>query len=166
MSNSLPLATPANSPCWLANDLENIAALICPWDHGQGADLWREILAGDQEAAMSAMAIAPNQNRGRIVRAWIAETNRELTSSPMKRQAMKRTKEFLLELFFRVASRRERRALMKLIEEQRTALDQGETINRRTMERLDACERRYVRQRRRCNRVIEALTSCSEQSAR
>jgi hypothetical protein len=70
MSNMLrqALATPANSPCWLANDLENIAALICPWDHGEGADLWRKMLAGDQEAAVSAMAIAPNQNRGRIVR--------------------------------------------------------------------------------------------------
>ena len=163
MSNFLrqALATPANSPCWLANDLENIAALICPWDQGQGADLWREILAGDQEAAMSAMAIAPNQNRGRIVRAWIAETNRELTSSPMKRQAMKRTKELLLGLIIRVAFRRERRALIKLIEEQRTALDQGETINRRTMERLDACERQYARERHRCGRAIAALMALS-----
>ena len=76
---------------------------------------------------------------------------------------MKRTREFLLEFFFRVAFRRERRALMTLLEEQRTALCQGDAINLRTAERLDACERRYARERRRCDRVIAALLA---QSAR
>ena len=61
-------ANPDNSPRWLANDLENISALICPWDHVLGADLWSKVLAGDKEAALSAMVMAHNQHRGRIVR--------------------------------------------------------------------------------------------------
>ena len=63
-----PAATLVNSPRWLANDLENIAGLICPWDHAQGADQWCKILAGDKGAALSAMVMAHNQHRGRIVR--------------------------------------------------------------------------------------------------
>jgi hypothetical protein len=62
------LMSPANGPCWLANDAKNIADLICPSDHARGAYLWLDILAGDQEAALSAIELAPNSHRGRIVR--------------------------------------------------------------------------------------------------
>ena len=61
-------ATPTNTPCYLANDDDTIDAIICPWDHDRGEDLWNEILAGDEVAATKAMQLAPNENRGRIVR--------------------------------------------------------------------------------------------------
>jgi hypothetical protein len=61
-------STPDNTPCYLANDDETIDAIVCPWDHDRGEDLWSQILSGDQEAATKAMQLAPNENRGRIVR--------------------------------------------------------------------------------------------------
>jgi hypothetical protein len=61
-------ATPSNTPCYLAKDDDTIDAIICPWDHDHGDDLWSQILTGDEVAAAKSMQLAPNENRGRIVR--------------------------------------------------------------------------------------------------
>ena len=61
-------ATPADFPCYLARDDENIAALICPERREQGEDLWRDIVGGSAEAALDALYLAPSENHGRIVR--------------------------------------------------------------------------------------------------
>jgi hypothetical protein len=48
--------------------MELMPSLICPWDSDQGAELWRGILDGDADAAERAMCLAPNDNRGTLVR--------------------------------------------------------------------------------------------------
>ena len=42
--------------------------LICPGDHNRAAELWGGMLDGDEEAAYSAICLAPNDNRGALVR--------------------------------------------------------------------------------------------------
>jgi hypothetical protein len=62
------LASPADSPSYLAHDEQNIAVLICPEDRERGEAIWREVMTGDAEAALEALQLAPCENRGRIVR--------------------------------------------------------------------------------------------------